>query len=253
MSEPQLFYKKTWTRFLSVFVWLFYALMLIAILARLVFGLASLNAFMVFGIGILLCVLSVLIGLLVFLWGLIAGKKNIMTDGATTLGLAALPIVVAVLIVGPQNLTAPPIHDITTDVQDPPFFSFASKERTESQNSLEYGGQEVAEIQKAAYPDIQPLVTEMTPEAAFTHSRAVAQELGWEILVDDPTAGMIEAVDMTRIFNFKDDIAIRIQPDDGGSRIDIRSVSRDGQGDFGTNANRVRRFIEKFRTDVSNQ
>lgn len=220
--------------------------MLAAIIGRTVFGVAPLSAFMVFSISLLLCLLSMLMGFLVLLWGFIAGKKNILRNGAAMLGLAVLPVAISVLVLGPKNLTAPPIHDITTDTKAPPFFSIAPKNRTEKQNSLDYGGKEIAEIQKAAYPDIQPIVTEMAPERAFARCQAVVDKLGWEILEADPAAAVIEAVDSTRVFNFKDDIAIRVQGTGHGSRIDIRSVSRDGKGDFGTNANRIRRFIKAF-------
>ena len=249
MSEPELFYKKTWTRFLPVFIWVLFAVMLFAIIGRIVFGLPPLTAFMIFGISILLCLLGALMGILALLWGLVAGRKNVMANGAATLVLSAIPVIISFLVTGPENFMAPPIHDVTTDVDDPPFFSFAPKNRTANQNTLEYGGKDVAEIQRAAYPDIQPLMTKMTPGQAFIRCRAVAEKLGWEILVEDPDAGMIEAVDTTRVFNFSDDIAVRIQGAANGSRIDIRSVSRDGKGDFGTNANRIRRFIREFGTD----
>ena len=120
MSEPQLFYKKSWTRFLPVFVGALFVVMLAAIIGRTVFGVAPLSAFMVFSISLLLCLLSMLMGFLVLLWGFIAGKKNILRNGAAMLGLAVLPVAISVLVLGPKNLTAPPIHDITTDTKAPP-------------------------------------------------------------------------------------------------------------------------------------
>ena len=48
----------------------------------------------------------------------------------------------------------------------------------------------------------------------------------------------------TRLFGFHDDIAIRIRPDGAqGSRVDVRSKSRDGKGDIGANAARIRAFV----------
>jgi uncharacterized protein (DUF1499 family) len=48
----------------------------------------------------------------------------------------------------------------------------------------------------------------------------------------------------SRLFGFHDDIAIRVRPEaDGTSRIDVRSKSRDGQGDLGVNAARIRTFV----------
>ena len=39
---------------------------------------------------------------------------------------------------------------------------------------------------------------------------------------------------------------IRVRPHAGGSRIDLRSVSRVGQGDLGANARRIARFNAAF-------
>lgn len=59
--------------------------------------------------------------------------------------------------------------------------------------------------------------------------------------------GRIEATATTRWFGFKDDVVIRIVPSAvNGSRVDIRSVSRVGLSDVGTNARRIRTFLKKF-------
>ncbi len=68
----------------------------------------------------------------------------------------------------------------------------------------------------------------------------------WEIYAEVPTEGRIEAVDTTFWFGFKDDIVIRVQPENAGSRIDLRSVSRVGKGDLGANAKRISMFVEAF-------
>jgi uncharacterized protein (DUF1499 family) len=40
---------------------------------------------------------------------------------------------------------------------------------------------------------------------------------------------------------------VRVLPDpSGGSRVDVRSVSRVGKGDIGANAKRVREFLAKL-------
>jgi len=59
-------------------------------------------------------------------------------------------------------------------------------------------------------------------------------------------SGVIEAVASTLVFNFKDNIAIRIQPIQSGSIVDIRSHSRVSRSDRGKNAQRVREFIANF-------
>ena len=68
--------------------------------------------------------------------------------------------------------------------------------------------------------------------------------MGWDLVEANATAGRIEATDTTFWFGFKDDVVIRVTPADGGSRVDVRSLSRVGGGDAGTNAKRIRAYLD---------
>ena len=74
--------------------------------------------------------------------------------------------------------------------------------------------------------------------------------MGWELVANDRTSGRIEATDTTFWFGFKDDVVVRITEDPSGqsSRIDVRSKSRVGVGDVGTNARRVRELLSRLRS-----
>ena len=141
----------------------------------------------------------------------------------------------------------PPIHDITTDLGNPPAFEAILPLRADAPNAAEYGGPEVAAQQRAGYPDIEPLFMEITPGAAFERALASSREMGWEIITADSSRGRIEAVATTRWFGFKDDVVVRIAPDGSRSRVDVRSVSRVGGSDVGTNARRIRDFLGKLK------
>jgi uncharacterized protein (DUF1499 family) len=142
----------------------------------------------------------------------------------------------------------PPIHDITTDVERPPEFQAVLPHRAGAANSAEYGGAEIAAQQQAAYPDVVPLVQSVPPEQAFRRALRAAQGMGWEIVAADSTAGRIEATATTPWFGFKDDVVVRITPEGPGSRVDVRSVSRVGMSDVGTNAARIREYLERLRS-----
>lgn len=139
--------------------------------------------------------------------------------------------------------SVPPIHDITTDLDHPPTFDAVLPLRAGVRNSAEYGGPEVAAQQRAAYSDIQPQVLSVPPGSAFTRALAAARAMGWFIVAADSVAGRIEATATTTWFGFKDDVVVRITPIAGGSRVDVRSVSRVGRSDVGTNAARIRRYL----------
>lgn len=142
--------------------------------------------------------------------------------------------------------SVPPIHDITTDLGDPPAFEAILPLRADAPNSAEYGGEEIAAQQRAAYPDIVPLHLDITPAAAFTRAWEAARGMGWEIVVADSVRGRIEAVATTRWFGFIDDVVVRITEDGSRSRIDVRSVSRVGRSDVGANAKRIRAYLESI-------
>jgi uncharacterized protein (DUF1499 family) len=142
--------------------------------------------------------------------------------------------------------SSPPIHDITTDTEQPPRFVDVLPLREDAPNPAEYGGPEVAAQQREAYPDIQPLTLAMPPDAAYDRALRVAEEMGWEIVSTDRPAGRIEATATTSWFGFRDDIVIRVRRSELGARVDIRSVSRVGRGDVGTNARRVRGFLSRL-------
>jgi uncharacterized protein (DUF1499 family) len=165
-------------------------------------------------------------------------------------GLAiSLPVVVIplyyLMYVAPR---VPPIHDITTDTENPPVFEAILPLRAEAPNPPEHPGARVAAQQRAAYPDVAPLTTPMEPELAFRHALATAREMGWQVVANDPGEGGIEAVDQTPWFGFNDDIVIRVRPQGDGSRIDVRSKSRIGVSDLGTNAERVRHYLRTLQS-----
>lgn len=143
----------------------------------------------------------------------------------------------------------PPIHDISTDTDDPPAFVAVLPLRVDAANTVEYGRSSdmtpdrLAELTRAAYPDLTTRFFPEPPEQIFERALAAVERLGWERVAAVPDEGRIEATDTTFWFRFKDDIVIRIRPADGGSEVDARSVSRVGVGDAGTNARRLRRFF----------
>ena len=141
----------------------------------------------------------------------------------------------------------PPIHDISTDTEDPPPFVDVVPLRRDAINPVAYGGPEIAAQQKKAYPDLKSAVLPTPPAQAFDRALAAAKAQGWAIVAAEAGEGRIEATDTTRWFGFKDDVVIRVRPEGTGSRVDVRSVSRVGRGDVGANAKRIRRFLDALR------
>jgi hypothetical protein len=123
-----------------------------------------------------------------------------------------------------------PVHnDYTTDPQDPPAFTVTPKPGPAS-----------------AWPELEGKVLEAPEEEAFERALRIANDMGWEIVKADAKAGHIEAVATTAWFGFKDDVVIRVRPEKGMSRVDVRSASRVGKSDLGANARRIKAYMKRL-------
>jgi len=163
--------------------------------------------------------------------------------------LAALALVIALPMFAipfrfqRMAAAAPPIHDISTDTANPPTYQAVVPLRAGAPNTLDYS-QDVARQQRDAYPDIKPLVLELPAAQVFDRALNAARDDGWEIVDANADAGRIEATDTTVFFGFKDDIVVRLTPIGNRTVVDVRSVSRVGRSDVGTNARRIREYLQ---------
>lgn len=159
----------------------------------------------------------------------------------SVLGLAiSVPVVAMAIQWEYAARTYPPINDISTDTDDPPFF-------WDMPNPMDYPGAETAALQRAAYPDLAPLELAVAPDRAYALALALAHDKGWEIVADEPEEGRIEAVHSSLLYGFRDEIIIRVAPANGGTRVDLRSRSRIGRIDRGVNARRIRAFLAALK------
>jgi len=141
----------------------------------------------------------------------------------------------------------PPIHDLTTDLENPPTFVAVVPLRVDA-NSLDRP-QTLAEQQRKGYPDLAPVTLRAAQDQAFDRALAAAQELGWLIVTADKSTGRIEATATTPWFGFKDDVVVRLTPWGSGTRVDVRSVSRVGVSDTGTNARRIQTYLAELEDE----
>jgi hypothetical protein len=174
-----------------------------------------------------------------------------------------LALIAYPLYLGVKAYRLPAIYDITTDPIDPPRFDAIARLRPRNSNPITYAGLYTAELQHAAYSDIEPDATDSSPQEAYDAAMKVITKRQWRIVDarapqaalprvvnargSQPPAlrdGVIEAIARTPILGFRDDVVVRVRTTDDGARIDVRSASRYGRHDFGTNAARVRRLID---------
>ncbi len=146
-----------------------------------------------------------------------------------------------------KGRSVPEIHNISTDTVNPPQFNKIVALRGESSNSLEYDASVLAQVQEQAYPEVKTAVLNDAPQNVFAKAVSLVKTQGWELVNADEDALVIEATDTTLLWQFKDDVVIRIRPTaQGGSKIDMRSVSRIGRSDLGANAARISEFLNQL-------
>lgn len=174
----------------------------------------------------------------------------IWRDGLSGLGSAVAGFLIgAALLAYPGYLAIkayhlPVLNDITTDTSNPPQFGALALMQPPGANPLQYPGKAAAEKQLKAYPDVAPLMLSVSPHTAFDLIMRVIRKRRWTVVEDRaPVSGRrdghIEAVARTPIMGFRDNVVVRIRPERDGTRVDVRSVSRYGRVDFGTNAARI--------------
>lgn len=199
---------------------------------------APFTGFRVFGFGLLASIPIFLLSLA----ALIRTRGPEFTGGRRTALRAALlsgALAVSFVVLAAPSRRVPVIHDITTDPTDPP--SYAGPARAAAGAGLDYPSENEAQ-QRAAYPEVAPIIVEAAPGDAYAAAQRAALQLGWEVVRSDPSAGTFEATSTSRLFRFVDDVAVRVRSQDGGSRIDVRSRSRVGKSDLGANAARILAF-----------
>jgi uncharacterized protein (DUF1499 family) len=239
----------SWARNLAVFAVV--AVVVSIIILR--FGFLEMKpALATFFGGLGIAALSILFGLAGFaaIWqngsrGMARILLAFLIDGA----ILAYPAYLAL-----QYRKLPAIHDITTDPIDPPRFDALARLRTgDGANTAVYAGLYSAEQQRQFYPDIEPIELEISVDRAYAIALQLVNKRKW-LVIDERAPqpprriGRIEAVARSPIMGFREDIAIRVVPDGDDSRVDIRSASRYFESDLGSNASRVKKFIDDLNT-----
>ncbi|HUL68524.1 MAG TPA: DUF1499 domain-containing protein [Burkholderiaceae bacterium] len=196
---------------------------------------------------------AIVIGVLAVIVSLVGAFLARRVSGTPGVGGALVGVLLGLVVAGYPGAHVvkargePPIHDITTDATNPPVFVALAQERHAAPNGLDYAGGEVTMMQKQAYPDVTTFKSTLAPAELFARAAKLVADDGWQVVDAVPQDGRIEATATTRMFGFKDDIVLRVRQADGGSELDMRSMSRIGKSDIGTNAARIRRFMEQLR------
>jgi uncharacterized protein (DUF1499 family) len=195
--------------------------------------------------GFVTCVLGSLVGLLnsvTAIWTFRRGARGRAVAIAALGGIPALLLAHALA----GGIGKPAINDITTDLTEPPNLLYAQSQPANNGRDMVYP-EAFKEVVRAAYPDLKPLHLAEAPDAAFAQAvRLAEQQPAWQVLYVNGSSRIFEGVATSSLFRFQDDFAVRVRPEGTGSVVDMRSKSRDGTGDLGVNAERIRNFFSQL-------
>ncbi|MGO1463067.1 MAG: DUF1499 domain-containing protein [Marinobacter sp.] len=191
--------------------------------------------------GAKLSVAAAVVGVFALILGAVCRRWRPALVGALV-SLAVVAMIAMPMQLKQRAQSVPPIHDITTDMENPPAFKALATAREEAPNEVDYPGADTARQQKAGYPQLKPITLNMPLAKAMDNAIAIVRARDWDIA--DTTGNTIEATATTRWFGFKDDVVIRMTKLASGVKVDMRSASRVGTSDVGTNAERIQTFLE---------
>ncbi len=224
-------------------------LMVVVLVAAKFNVLSPIMGFRVTMLAVIALLIVMIVSMIRMLWLFLKHPEQSNRSAKLALLIGLLPLAIILVSLKNNSVSGPLIHDVSTDLLDPPSYFKAYNLRAKSENSLDHEGESVAQLQRKAYPDIQTLQSPMNVSQAVAASIKSIEQLGWEVLWVDEAQGYIEAVDETFIFSFKDDVVVRIRATQDGSMIDVRSVSRVGKGDMGANAKRIKNFLDLLKSE----
>lgn len=189
--------------------------------------------------------------LILIILNVLLNRKN--TQWGSTFAYAVLALVAVAMPVSMMSKASavPPIHDITTDVTNPPVFVAVAPLREGAPNPITYEGGEVTKQQLEAYPEIKTQLLPQNLETVLSAAEKAIVSLGWE-RAQGALPNTLEATDTTLWFGFKDDVVIRLTPKSNNTLVDMRSKSRVGKSDLGKNAQRINAFFDELRKQLNN-
>lgn len=170
-----------------------------------------------------------------------------LRGGARGRALAAIALcdipALVVIVAAVPGFGKPLINDVATDLTEPPTLVYAQSQPGNSGRDMVYP-EAFKAIVRSAYPDLKPLRLAEPPDRAFANALRVAEQRPeWQVLYVNGTSRVFEGVATSPLFRFQDDFIVRVRADGDGSIVDLRSKSRDGKGDLGANAERIRAYL----------
>ncbi|TAM97921.1 MAG: DUF1499 domain-containing protein [Rhizobiaceae bacterium] len=200
---------------------------------------------------------------LVALFAVAWGWRRVWRFGDRGGGNVAVAILFSLTVLSPFAvagvffLIEPPISDVSTDLDDPPVFVGASP-RTGAMNPIRPIAPKEADLQRSAFPDVSGRRYGASIDHVADVARQTMKAEGWRIsegppLGEDQIEYEIEAVASTPFLPFPSDVVVRLRDEGDSTYVDMRSASRYGRFDLGSNAARIRGFLARLDVAMASE
>lgn len=186
---------------------------------------------------------------------------QLWTYGGSGGGKLLAGVLISFLVLTPfaisayRALTYPMLTDISTDTDDPPEFSVATRMRTVGMNRIEPFTPERRKLQQDSYPQATGRRYEAPMGQVVDAVGDVLDGRGWTIVSQEPsgevTETTIEALAGSYLLGFPADVAIRLIDEGTSTYVDMRSASRYGEHDLGDNAARIDAFLAELDIEIA--
>ena len=206
-------------------------------------------------VGVIGGAVAAVLGVVALAWGIRtrAGRPLVAALGLV-LGLG---LVIAALAERSRAAKWPPIHDVSTDLTNPPRFTALPVVANNLQHVPEQGRTDLAGLTDdlkwrmwhvERYGGLRSLYLPTAVVPTMRAVRALVARRGWTVAAFDPN-GHLEATDTAGLFADRDDVAIdaRVAVGRAGTVVSMRSVSRAEGGDAGRNAARIEALLADLR------
>ena len=162
--------------------------------------------------------------------------------------LVAFGVLAPFLWAGWKAATKPRLTGVSTDTAAPPEFDAALRNRSAAMNPIAPIPEEEALLQEEHYPDVSGRRYEASLDQVALAVDEIIESRGWEVVSrrGDPLLSLqmtVEALAYTPLLGFPSDIAVRLTDEGNATFVDMRSVSRFGRHDLGSNAARIAAFM----------
>jgi len=242
-----------WSRRIA---WFTLALLLVASIGHRFAFLGTIAYFWVLGLVVGAAFLALVLAVLGFtrLWehGDKAGRASLAGMVVSVLVLAPFCYAAALAIAHPR------LSDIATDPEDPPSLAFAAGKRTADMNPIGRISAEQVAQQVEYYPQVTGRRYASTADRTLEGAAAAARQLGWEVVdlpvwIDGEPSVTMTVIAGSFLFGFPSDMAVRVLDEGESSYVDVRSASRYGLHDLGSNAARIETLLQTLDRIMAGQ